>query len=156
MLFKEQQPDSVSRAGEFFQHHRYLKLKLEGYTMNATTVNLKAIEDVKSLDSQESTHDQSVSAEKAVHVGMTVFQKFGRVFISWSISPDYPLRNDRDQYVDLLEGSSTVASQEVTSRSGEFDTGKPWGTGYAGRLRVFTATPGDVRYIPVLTTPITE
>jgi hypothetical protein len=73
---------------------------------------------------------QPVSATATYHFTVTLYEQFGRAFISWSVEPNYAI--GQNDVVQLREGGAFYANWPVTGPSGAVDTGHVWGSGLNG------------------------
>ena len=83
---------------------------------------------LKTLDASmvqvlESVAPQAATATYALTVSL--FEKYGRAFISWQLDPNWAI--GPDDCVQLREGSAGN-NWKVTTTSGEVDTGHVWGS----------------------------
>lgn len=94
----------------------------------------------KSNEKNDSTNElidvncpEAVSATAELTVTVTLFERYGRAFIAWSIDRKFPIgARPQDNFIDVVqlrEGATFIANFHVNSHTGEVDTGRGWGSG---------------------------
>ena len=93
----------------------------------------KVEETVKTLDAkavqavlEPAGNPQATTATYPITI--SIFENFGRAFISWQLDPNYAIGNL--DVVQLREGDKLIDnSPQIQTTSGQWDTGHDWGTG---------------------------
>jgi len=92
---------------------------LENQTEKVTELNAAAVKNALSASPQTATRDYPIT--------VTIFERFGRAFIAWSLHPNYAI--GPEDVIQLREGNTFKGNQRVSGTSGEWDTGHGSGSG---------------------------
>lgn len=110
-------------------------------------VELKVVEDIRL--------NNEVSTERTMTVFGKIFEKFGKVFISWDIPYYFPIRSNKNQFIELYKGNQKVYRTEVLEHVGTINTGISFDKGYHFEFSVYADFP-ESRYLQVLKSNITK
>jgi hypothetical protein len=91
---------------------------------------------------------------KSYSFTVTLFEQFGRAFLSWALTPGYAI-GDKD-LVQLWEGSTWVSNWPVTALTGTQDTSHVWGSGLIGAYVAYNYEPAPGEYVRLVGTPPTQ